>query len=52
VGFVASASDECSASIFIVDHKGRGRRMIENFEDSSIIIFRVAGNVNKDALAN
>jgi len=52
VGFVAYASDERAASIFIVDHKERDRRIIENFEDRSVIIFRVAGNVNKDVLRN
>lgn len=26
--------------------------MIEDFEDKSVIIFRVAGYVNKDALSN
>jgi hypothetical protein len=51
VGFVDYASDECAASIFIVDHKERGRNMIENFEGRSIIIFRVAGYVEKDALS-
>jgi hypothetical protein len=46
VGSVAYASDECAASIFIVDQKERGRIMIENFEDKSIINFRVAGYAN------
>jgi len=52
VGFVVYASDERAASVFIVDHKESGRIMIENFEDKSIINFRVAGYVNKDALSN
>jgi hypothetical protein len=52
VGFVVYAAHECSASIFIVDHKEKGRRMVENFEDRYVIIFRAAGNVNKDALSN
>jgi len=52
VGFVARASDERAASIFIVYHKERGRIMIENFEDKSIINFRVARYANKDALSN
>jgi hypothetical protein len=52
VGFVAHALDERAASIFIVDHKERGRRMMENFKGRSIIFFRVAGKVNKDALSN
>jgi hypothetical protein len=52
VGFVAHASDEPAASIFIVDHKERGRIMIEHFEDKSIINFRVARYANKDVLSN
>jgi len=52
VGFVAYASDEHAASIFTVDHKERGRIMIEDFEDKPVINFRVAGYVNKDALSN
>jgi hypothetical protein len=38
VGFVAYASDEHAASIFIVDHKERGRTTTENFEDKCISI--------------
>jgi hypothetical protein len=52
MGFVVHASDERAASIFIVDRKERGRIMIENFEDTSIINFRVARYANKDAFSN
>jgi hypothetical protein len=52
VGFVAHVSHKHAVSIFTVDHKVGGIKMIENFKCRHITVFRAAGNVNKDALTN